>query len=157
MFKKTNLCLKRYNNSFRHWHLCIVQTVHVHVVVNQQLWTAIKKASLSFEGNRHARKNWRKKRRASWIPTDARPFLFLFRIVLFLASQPLADSSICRLLSQPVLLCQTACMANLRQYSRLQIGDSHAHSVETPKQTKHYGYYYVQKQKTFSIQIYVII
>lgn len=98
-----------------------------------------------------------KKESENWIPTDARPFLFLFRIVLFLASQPLTDSSICRLLSQPVLLCQTACMANLRQYSRLQIGDSHAHSVETLRQTKHYGYYYVLKQKTFSVQIYVII
>lgn len=98
-----------------------------------------------------------KKESENWIPTDARPFLFLFRIVLFLASQPLTDSSICRLLSQPVLLCQTACMANLRQYSRLQIGDSHAHSVETLKQTKHYGYYHVLKQKTFSVQIYVII
>lgn len=87
-----------------------------------------------------------KKESENWNPTDARPFLFLFRIALFLASQPLADYSICRLLSQPVIVCQTARMANLGLYSRLQIGDFHAYSVLTT----HYGCCYAAKQKRLS-------
>lgn len=48
-----------------------------------------------------------------------------------LARQPLAGESVCRLLllSQPAFVCQTACMANLRLYSRPQIGELHIQNL----------------------------
>lgn len=59
------------------------------------------------------------------IPRTTVSISVLHRSVL--ARQPLAGKSVCRLLllSQPVFVCQTACMANLRPYSRLQTGESH--------------------------------
>ena len=119
--------MKSRDDSLFRWRLSVVLSDHVRVVVNP-LWTAEKKeAALSFEENWNAKKNWREKRERGkiGIPRMTVSISVLHRSVL--AWQPLAGKSVCRLLllSQPVFVCQTACMANLRLYSRLQTGESH--------------------------------